>query len=108
MGSEYTEIDEEFRYRFRYHRTTTVGVDGVRRAVVAVDGVVEEIFRHDRVLRCGDQPSGDIAGINIQDDIAFVPAPFHGSLQCGDVPRPHLVRAAGDQPGPDPGGMAGP
>jgi hypothetical protein len=30
MGPEDTEIDKEFRYRFRYHRATTVGVNGVR------------------------------------------------------------------------------
>ena len=55
MGSDYAEVDEEFRYRFGYHGATTVGMDGVRAAVIAVDGVVEEVFRYGRVFDCGDQ-----------------------------------------------------
>jgi hypothetical protein len=44
MGPEDTEVDEEFGYRFGYHRATTVGVDGVRRGAITVHGVVEEVF----------------------------------------------------------------
>src|SRR3979490_3406147 len=107
MGPEYTEVDEEFGYRFGYHRATTVGMDGVRRTTVAVDGVVEEVFRDGRVLGCGDQPAGDIAGEDIEDDVAFVPGPFRWSFQCGDVPGPHLAGAVGDELGADPGRVGG-
>src|ERR1700716_1900839 len=107
MGPEYTEVDEEFGYRFGYHRATTVGMDGVRRTTVAVDGVVEEVFRDGRVLGCGDQPAGDIAGEDIENDVAFVPDPFRWSFQRGDIPGPHLAGAVGDELGADPGRVGG-
>src|ERR1700710_865911 len=107
MGPDDTEIDEEFRHWFRYHRATAVGVDGVRLAAVTVHGVVEEIFRHDRVLRGGDQPASDIARVDVEDDIAFIPNPFRGPFQRGDIPRPHLTRPTGDQFGSDPSWMGG-
>jgi hypothetical protein len=34
-----------------------VGVDGVRRGAITVNGVVEEVFRDGRVLGCGDPPA---------------------------------------------------
>src|SRR4030088_2068727 len=106
MGSEHAEIDGEVGARFGYHGATTVGVDRVRRAAITVDGVVEEVFRYGRVFDCGDQPSSDIAGINVEDDVTFVPGSFRGSFQCGDVPGPHLAGAVGHQLGPDPGRVA--
>jgi hypothetical protein len=42
MGSEDTEVDEQFGYRFGYHRTATVGVNGVRRTTIAINSLVEE------------------------------------------------------------------
>src|SRR6266536_350355 len=107
MGSEYAEVDEEFRYRFGYHGAATVGVDGMWAGVIAVDGVVEEVFRHDGVLGCGDQPSRDIARVNVEDDVAFVPDSFCGSFQSGDIPGPDLAGAVGDEFGPDPRGVGG-
>src|SRR6267378_8065923 len=103
MGPEDTEVDEQFGYRFGYHRAATVGVNGVRSTTITVDGVVEEIFRDGRVLGCGDQPAGDIAGEDIEDDVTFIPDPFHGSFQRGDIPGPHLTRAVGDELGTHPG-----
>src|SRR3979411_833198 len=107
MGAEDTEIDEEFGYRFGYHRATAVGGMGVRRGAVAVEGVVEEVFCHGRVLSRGDQPAGDIAGEDIEDDVTFIPDPFHGSFQRGDIPGPHLTRAVGDELGTHPGRVGG-
>src|SRR5467141_2413846 len=104
MGPEDTEVDEQFGYRFGYHRAATVGVNGVRRTTIAVDGVVEEVFRHGRVLGRGDQPAGDIARKDIENDVAFVPHPLRRSFQCGDIPGPHLAGAVG---GPGPGGWPG-
>jgi hypothetical protein len=54
VGSQDAEIDEEFRYRFGHHRAATISMDDVRGATVTVNGVVEEVFRHDRILGCGD------------------------------------------------------
>src|ERR1044071_9680056 len=98
MGPGDTEIDEEFRHRFRYHRATTVGVDGVRLATDTVHGVVEEVVRHDGVLGGGNEPSGDIAGIDVEDDVAVT----------GQVPDARSTHAsclmwirARQRPGPD-------
>src|SRR6267378_917323 len=107
MGPEDTEVDEQFGYRFGYHRAATVGVDGVRRTPVTVDGVVEEVFRDGRVPGRGDQPAGDIAGKDIENDVAFVPHPFRWSFQCGDIPGPHLAGAVGEELGADPGRVGG-
>ena len=106
MGTADTKLDHQFGDRFRGHRATPVGVNRLRRLQVPSDGVGEEIFRHNRVLGVRDKPPGDVPGENVHDHVQLVPFPLRGAFQRGNVPAPHLTRAAGDQLGTHPRRMS--
>ena len=48
-------------------------------------------------LSLGNHPTDDVAAENIHDDVKVEVRPLNGSQQFGDVPRPHLIWASGEQ-----------
>src|SRR5689334_18110076 len=82
-------------------------MDGVGAGAVAADGLVDELFRDVAVLAGGDQPAGDVPGVDVHDDVALVPAALDRALQRGHVPGPDLVGSVGDQFRAHPGRVGG-
>ena len=49
----------------------------------------------------------DVTGMDVEDDVEVVVRPFRRAVQLGDVPRPDLIRAGGEQLGLHRGGVDG-
>jgi hypothetical protein len=76
-------------------------------AAVALDRVLDELFRQVAGLGHVDFPADRLAGEDVEHHIQVEVQPAPGSFQFRDIPGPDLVRAGGDQFGPDPGRVGG-
>ena len=70
--------------------------------MVSADELLGEVL----AFPLGQQPAGDIAAVDVEDDVERVGGAFDGTPQLGDVPGPDLVGGGGDQFGPLIVGMA--
>jgi hypothetical protein len=50
-------------------------------------------------------PAGDVAAVDVEDDVEVVVGPLHRPQQLGDVPAPDPIRPVGDEFGLQVGGM---
>src|ERR1035437_6609698 len=90
------------------HGGAVIGVDVTGPgAVVGDDGVLHERFRQVAVLAWVYFPVNDLAGEDVEHHVQVEIQAAPGSFKLGDVPGPYLVRAVGDQLGPDPGRVGG-
>ena len=68
---------------------------------VGVDGVGDELFGELGRFSGSDEPTHDVAGVDVEDRVELEPGPFVGSGEFGDVPAPYLVGSGGDEFGFD-------
>ena len=109
VGLGDAEVGEQERDRLGGHRGAAVGVDGQLPAADALLGAGggDELLRQDGGLAGGEHPADRVAGEDVEDHVEVVVRPFRRAVQLGDVPRPDLVRAGGQQLGLDRGGVGG-
>ena len=95
------EIDEQLSDRLRRHRRSSVSVQGELITLDAVrgEGVGDECFGQLTGLGRRHHPPHHVAGEDVDDHEQLVVDAAVGALQLGDIPRPNLVRSAGDQLG---------
>jgi hypothetical protein len=69
------------------------------------DAVSQQPLDQRRRLSRGQHSVDHIAAVDVEDDVEVVVGPLHRTQQLGDVLRPHLIGAGGQQFGLDVGGM---
>ena len=103
-----TEVAEQQRGGFGFHRSSSIGVQAqlAGRDVVVGDGIVEQRFEQGGGLGIGEVPSDDAAAVDIENDVEIEVSPFGRPLQFGDIPGPDFIRPFCQQLGLGVGGVA--
>lgn len=101
VAGQDVQIDHQLRKRLRFHRGAAILVQRHLFGLNALlrGGVGNQALGQRGALPSGDHPGHDKAREEIRHHVEGIDHPFSGSRQPGDVPRPHLVRRTGHQPG---------
>ena len=77
MGLEDTQVGQQQRHGFGFHRRAAIGVDGelAGRDVLRVATMLDEPLGQFGAFAVGDHPTDDVATKNIKDDVEVVGGP---------------------------------
>ena len=83
----------------RCHRRAAVAVNDQLAGLDSLffDRFLNQLFGQISTLAMGQHPANSAATVNVDDRVKVVIGPFLGPFELGDVPRPHLIGAAGQQ-----------
>lgn len=79
------------------HRGAPVGVHGVRHDAVGLDRGADQLLGDEAVFPRGWRPADDVAAVDVDQHVQVVPVALGRSAELGDVPRPHLRGAVGNE-----------
>ena len=93
VGLGDVEVDEERGDGLRSHAGAAIGMEreGPGRDVFFLQGIGDELLGEFGGLPMSDQPTDDIAAVDVEDHVEMEAGPFGRALQFGDIPGPHFV-----------------
>src|SRR3972149_6189184 len=99
VGLRHAEVGQKQGDGLTPHRPATIRVES---ELAGFDALLATALDHKTASELGtfpvsQHPPRHVAGENVQDHIEVVVAPLDGATQLGDVPRPNLVGAFGQQ-----------
>jgi hypothetical protein len=93
VGLGNIEVNEERGDRLRSHAGTAIGMErkGPEGNVFLFQGVGDELLGEFCGLSMSEQPTDDVAAVDVEDHVEMEARPFGRALQFGDIPGPHFV-----------------
>ena len=93
VGLGNIEVDEERGDRLRSHAGTAIGMErkGPGGDVLLFQGVGDELLGEFCGFSMSEQPTDDVAAVDVEDHVEMEAGPFGRTLQFGDIPGPHFV-----------------
>ena len=87
------EVDEERGDGLRSHAGATIGMEreGPGSNVFFLQGIGDELLGEFLGLPMSDEPTDDVAAVDVEDHVEMEAGPFGRTLQFGDIPGPHFV-----------------